>query len=157
VGIAADHKYRAISEGPTEFVYYAQRQFAVNDNTMLVYTAGSPESVATALRGAVQSVDPNMPIVDVRTMDNFYRATAVAFGNLIVEIVGGMGSIGLGLALIGLYGLVAYSVSRRKREIGIRMAVGAQAGSVLRMVMREGLWLAIIGTVVGLLASVAIS
>ena len=69
--------------------------------------------------------------------------------NLLIELVGGMGSMGLALAIVGLYGLVAYSVNRRTREIGIRMAVGARAGAVLLMVMRQGLWLAAAGTLFG--------
>lgn len=86
-------------------------------------------------------------------MEDFYHSTAVTLGTLIVDIVGGMGSMGLALSIIGLYGLVAYSVSRRTREIGIRMAVGAQPRTVLRMVLRQGLVLAGAGTIVGLLVS----
>ena len=76
---------------------------------------------------------------------------------LLVRVVGGMGSIGLVLALTGLYGLMAYSVSRRTREIGIRMAIGAHPSSVLRMVLRHGLWLAVWGSIAGLLGSTATS
>jgi ABC-type antimicrobial peptide transport system permease subunit len=96
-------------------------------------------------------------VFGVQTMQNFYDASAVSVTNLLIEIVGGMGSMGLALALVGLYGLVAYTVNRRTREIGIRMAIGARAGAVLSMVMRQGLWLAAGGTVLGVAASAAAS
>src|SRR5512138_3516622 len=153
IGLVANHKYRALSEGPTEFVYYSQRQTDVTDNSMLVQTEGDPIAMAGPLRDAVRALDPNMPVVELRTMEDFYNSTAVTLGTLIVDIVGGMGSMGLALSIIGLYGLVAYSVSRRTREIGIRMAVGAQPRTVLRMVMRQGLVLACAGTILGLLVS----
>ena len=77
------------------------------------------------------------------------------FSSLLIEVVGGMGAMGLALSIVGLYGLVAYAVNRRTREIGIRMAVGAQSGAVVRMVMRHGLLLAGGGTLLGVLASAA--
>jgi predicted permease len=155
VGVAANHKYRALNEGLTEFVYYPQRQRPANDNTLLVQTEPNPASLAAPLRDAVSAIDPNVPTLDVRTMEDFYYASSVTFSHLIVGIVGGMGSTGLVLSIVGLYGLVAYTVSRRTREIGVRMAVGANPSSVLRMVLRSGLLLAVVGIVAGLAGSVA--
>jgi ABC-type antimicrobial peptide transport system permease subunit len=97
-----------------------------------------------------------MPVFDVRTMDDLYSRSAVGLTRLLVETVGGMGSMTLTMAIIGLYGLVAYSVSRRTREIGIRMAAGAHPSSVLQMVLRHGLLLAIGGILAGSIGSVAI-
>jgi putative ABC transport system permease protein len=96
-----------------------------------------------------------MPVLSMRTMEDFFRASSVTFTSVIVRVVFGMGSMGLALAMIGLYGLVAYSVSRRTREIGIRVAVGANSHSVLAMVLRHGALLSFGGTLMGLLASVA--
>jgi predicted permease len=155
VGVAANHKYRALNEGLTEFVYYPQRQQPANDNTILVQTDADPTVLAAPLREAVSAIDPSVPTLGVRTMEDFYHASSVTFSHLIVGIVGGMGSVGLVLAMVGLYGLVAYTVSRRTREIGVRMAVGANPSSVLRMVLRYGLLLAVVGTGVGLVGSVA--
>jgi ABC-type antimicrobial peptide transport system permease subunit len=76
---------------------------------------------------------------DVRTMEDFYRKRVVNTPNMIMQMVGSMGLLGLVLAMVGLYGLVAYSVSRRTREFGIRMAIGAQSSDVLGAVMRQGL------------------
>jgi predicted permease len=157
VGVAANTRIRTLSEGPTEFVYYSRRQVLAPDSTILVHTENEPTSIAGPLRAAVQSIDPNVPVFGVRTMDEFYRASSVTLTNLLIQIVGGMGTMGLALAIVGLYGLVAYSVNRRTREIGIRMAVGAHSGSVLLMVMRQGLLLAAAGTLLGVLASAATS
>jgi predicted permease len=157
VGVAANHKYRALLEGRTAFVYYPQRQRPANDNTILVHTESDPALLAATLRDAVGAIDPNVPTLDVRTMEEFYYASSVTFTHLIVGIIGGMGLIGLVLAMVGLYGLVAYTVSRRTREIGVRIAVGANPSSVLRMVLRYGLLLAVGGVVAGLTGSVAMS
>ena len=83
-------------------------------------------------------------------MDDLYAGSAVGLTTLLVEMVAGMGSMGLVMAIVGLYGLVAYSVSRRTREIGIRVAVGAHPSSVLRMVLRHGLLLAVGGIARGI-------
>jgi predicted permease len=157
VGIAADARYRTLSEGPTEFVYYTRRQIPAPDSTILLHTDSDPAAFAGPLRAVVRALDSNVPVFGVQTMQNFYDASAVSVTNLLIEIVGGMGSMGLALALVGLYGLVAYTVNRRTREIGIRMAIGARAGAVLSMVMRQGLWLAAGGTVLGVAASAAAS
>jgi len=155
VGIAADTRYRSLSEGPTEFVYYTRRQVAAPDATILLHTDGDPAAFAGPLRAAVRALDANVPVFGVQTMQDFYNASSVSVTNLLIELVGGMGSIGLALAIVGLYGLVAYSVNRRTREIGIRMAIGARAGAVLLMVMRQGLVLAAAGTMLGVAASAA--
>lgn len=156
VGVAVTHKYRALSEAATEFVYYAWAQTPSNDTTMLVETAGDPAATAQPLRAAVRGIDSNMPVLSLRTMEDFFQASSVTFTSVIVRVVFGMGSMGLALAMIGLYGLVAYSVSRRTREIGIRVAVGANPQSVLAMVLRHGALLSVGGTLMGLLASLAI-
>lgn len=155
VGVAVTHKYRALSEAATEFVYYPWAQNPTNDTTMLVETSGDPAATASPLRAVVRGIDSNMPVLSMRTMEDFFRASSVTFTSVIVRVVFGMGSMGLALAMIGLYGLVAYSVSRRTREIGIRVAVGANSHSVLAMVLRHGALLSFGGTLMGLLASVA--
>ena len=156
VGIAKDARYRNISEAPTEFVYYSRRQMPAVASTIMLHTSEDPQAAAAPLRAAVRAIDPNMPTFDVRTMEEFYRASSVSVTNLLVQLVGGMGTMGLALSIVGLYGLVAYSVNRRTREIGIRMAVGAPASSVLRMVMRHGLVLVGAGTLFGVLGSTAV-
>jgi hypothetical protein len=155
VGVAADTRYRTLSEGPTEFVYYTRRQIPAPDSTILLHTDGDPATFAGPLRLVVQALDSNVPVFGVQTMQDFYNASSVSVTNLLIEIVGGMGAMGLALAIVGLYGLVAYTVNRRTREIGIRMAIGARAHAVMLMVMRQGLWLAAVGTLLGVVASAA--
>ena len=155
VGVAADTRYRTLSEGPTEFIYYPRAQNIVANATIMLLTEADPAALAAPLRATVRAIDANMPVFGVRTMEDFYYASSATLSNLLIQLVGGMGVMGLALSVVGLYGLVAYSVNRRRREIGIRMAVGAQAATVLRMVMRHGLLLAGGGTLLGVLASAA--
>ena len=98
----------------------------------------------------VQSLDPNQPMFNVRAYGDYYQNRVVEAPRLIIGLVSAMGLVGLVLSVAGLYGLVAYNVNRRTREIGIRMAIGAGRWDVLRMVMRQGLVLVGIGTVLGL-------
>jgi putative ABC transport system permease protein len=119
---------------------------------MTLVTATNAQDAATVapvLRDLVHKLDPNMPVFDTRTMQNLYTSRAVKTSSMIINCVTSMGLLGLALAMVGLYGLVAYSVSRRTREIGIRMAIGADRSSVLRMVIRQGLFLGVTGVTVG--------
>jgi predicted permease len=155
VGVAADAKYFFTIEAPQEFVYLSHAQGTAPRSTLLVATTGPAAALAPRLRDVVRSIDSNMPVFGVRTMEDFYASRVVYTTNLVVGCVVGMGSMGLVLALVGLYGLVAYSAHRRTREIGIRVAVGANPGDVLRMVLRHGFNLAIGGVAVGLIGSIA--
>jgi ABC-type antimicrobial peptide transport system permease subunit len=102
----------------------------------------------------IRGIDASQPVYGARTMESFYQSRAVNTPNLIVNAVGTLGLMGLVLSMVGLYGIVAYSVSRRTREFGIRMAIGASRGSVLRVVLRQGLILSLFGIGIGLLLSV---
>ena len=104
----------------------------------------------------LRELDPGLPTSPVRTMEEFYQGSAVDSVASAIRMVAWMGPMGLTLALVGLYSLVAYVVARRTREIGIRMAVGAQPGSVLRMVLGHGGWLVLAGVVLGVAGSVAV-
>jgi predicted permease len=155
VGVVPTHKYRAISEAPTEFIYYPLAQNPTTISTILVAANTDAGALAVPLRQAVRNIDPNMPVFDVRTMEDLYSGNAVGLFTLLVQLIGGMGSMGLVMSVVGLYALMAYSVSQRTREIGIRMAVGAHPSTVLQMVLRHGLLLAVSGIVVGSIGSVA--
>jgi ABC-type antimicrobial peptide transport system permease subunit len=98
----------------------------------------------------LRKLDPDMPGFMARTMRNLYTDMGVKASDLIVDLVGAMGVVALVLASVGLYGLVAYSVSRRAREIGIRMALGAGRADVVWMVLGQGLRLAVVGVAIGL-------
>ena len=110
--------------------------------------------LAAPLREVVRGLDVNMPLFHVRTMEQLYQMRAISVFNVLITMVGAMGLMGLGLSIVGLYGLVAYAATRRTREIGIRMAIGATAPTVLRMVLGQGVVLAVTGLVLGLAGSV---
>lgn len=154
VGVARASKVLWIAEPPLDFVYLPFRQ---HTRTMmaLVVESSAPDAtmLAPVLRDVVRKLDPDMPEFDVRTMHDFYTLRAVRTSNIITQVVAGMGLMGLILAVVGLYGLVAYSVSRRTREIGIRMAIGADARKVVWMVLRQGRQLGATGVAVGLVVS----
>jgi len=147
-------KYLFVAEPPSDFVYLPYRQNPSRGMFLVAQSSGDPAALAAPLREVVRGLDVNMPIFNVRTMDGLYQMRATSIFNVLVTTVGAMGLMGLGLSIVGLYGLVAYAASRRTREIGIRMAIGATAPNVLRMVLRQGVALALTGLVLGLAASV---
>jgi ABC-type lipoprotein release transport system permease subunit len=140
-----------------EMIYVPFAQSERQEMTLLLEGSGDAAGLAPPLRELVRSLDPGVPIHDVRTMEDLFYLRAVSVSRIIVETVASMGLLGLALALVGLYGLMAYSVSRRTREIGIRMAIGADRGAVIGMVARQGLALALLGIALGLAASAGVS
>jgi putative ABC transport system permease protein len=124
---------------------------------LLAQSHGESASIASGLREVIRGLDPNIPVFEVLTMEDAFAMGVVGPAQDVLVIVGAMGLTGLVLAMIGLYGLVAYSVSRRTREFGIRLAIGANRSSVLRMVLREGWMLCFAGIVLGIAVSVPAS
>ena len=154
VGLAKTSKYIFIAEPPTEAVYFPHRQTKQQEMIVLAQSLGDAATLAAPLRDVVRGLDANLPIYNVRTMEQLYRMRAVGIFNVLVSTVAAMGIMGLSLSIVGLYGLVSYAAARRTREIGIRMAIGADRGTVARMVLRQGVVLAVVGLVLGLAASV---
>jgi macrolide transport system ATP-binding/permease protein len=155
VGVAKTGKYLWIGEPPTEYLYLPLAQHPQSNMALVVQSAGDAASLVAPLREMVRGLDANQPVYDVRTMSDYYQMRAVSVPTMIIETVGTMGLIGLLLAMVGLYGLMAFSVARRTREIGIRMAIGADRAAVVRMVLRQGLTLALTGVAIGIAASFA--
>ena len=154
VGIARQSKYLWIAEPPLDFFYLPYRQDVDSALTLLLESeAQDAATIAPALREVARRLDPDMPAFEARSMQDLYTQRAVKTPHLLVNAVVGLGLMGLILAVVGLYGLVAYSVSRRTREIGIRMAVGADRGQVVWMVLRQGLRLGVAGVGAGLVAA----
>jgi predicted permease len=150
VGIAKTGTYLFWAEPPQPFMWRPFTQDYNSQVTMHVRTAGDPTAMAQAIRGAVRAINPDMPVFSIHSMEAFYDARAMLGPRLTMQIVTTIGLMGLLLAVIGLYGVVAYAVSRRTREIGIRMAIGAKPGDVLRMILGQGLVFTAIGVGAGL-------
>jgi predicted permease len=154
VGVAKTTKYVFVAEAPSDFVYLPYRQRKPERMFLMAQSSGDPAGLVGPLREVVRTLDVNLPIYNVRTMEELYRMRAISIFNVLITIVAAMGIMGLGLSIVGLYGLVAYSATRRTREIGIRMAIGATRKTVLGMVLRQGLLLALVGLGVGLAGSI---
>ena len=156
VGVAKTVKYHDTFDKPVEFVYVPLAQQPVARMILLLRSSGDPLQLLEPLRGVVRGLDQNMPMLETRTYADLYRYAAVDGPAVAVELVGTLGAIGLLLAIAGLYGLVAYNVSRRTREIGIRMAIGAGPADVLRLVLGKGLRLVGTGAAIGLAMGIAV-
>jgi macrolide transport system ATP-binding/permease protein len=153
VGVAKTSVYLTTGEPRMPFLYLPLAQHQTFRMTLTLETPGDAASLTAPLRNLVRSIDAHQPIYNVRAMREYYRTQGLQALRLIVNVVGTMGILGLGMALVGLYGLVSYSVSRRTREIGIRMAIGANRRDILGAVMRQGFTLALIGVGIGLAGS----
>ncbi len=154
VGIAKMAKYFWIAEPPQDFIYLPYTQEKNPAMTIMAQTdAPDAATLAPVLRDVVHRIDPDMPVSNARTMQDYYLQRAIKTPNIISESVAGLGTMGLVLAMVGLYGLISYSVSQRRREIGIRMAIGADRQKVIQMILRQGLVLGSIGVALGLIVS----
>ncbi len=149
VGVAKTGHYLAINEAPASFVYLPYEQNPRSRMTVIAQSAGDPGALAAALRNAVRSTGPNVPVFNLRTVAILYESRATATWLQFFDMVGSMALIGLALASTGLYGLVAYTVSRRVKEFGIRVALGARSRDVVWLVERRGLLLACAGVTAG--------
>jgi macrolide transport system ATP-binding/permease protein len=150
VGIVKDIKYREISEKPMPFLYLPFSQQYESHMALHVEAAGDPAALAAPVIAEIRRLDPDQPVAEVGTLDHFFEQGALFFSRLIMQLVTTIGLFGLLLAAVGLYGVVAYSVSRRTREIGIRVAIGAGRRDVLRLILRQGAVLTLSGVALGL-------
>jgi predicted permease len=158
IGVVADAKFFDVRSDPPPTYYMDYRQWLdrARGISFEIRTAADPSSVLQQVRAAVESLDHDLPLVDVRTQTEQVAAT-MSGPRLFAQLTGGFGLLALVLASIGIYGVMAYTVARRISEIGIRMALGAQARQVLAMVLREASWLAIAGVVAGAAAALLLT
>ncbi|MBD0373379.1 MAG: ABC transporter permease [Pyrinomonadaceae bacterium] len=157
VGVVRDGKYRTLGEDPRPYFYLTSAQEYQPQMTLHVRTApGNSANVLAGLRQEVDSIDRTIPFLDVMPLT---RAIGVSLIPIKVasSVAGFFGLVGLILAGVGIFGIVSFSVSQRTREIGIRTALGAQPGDVLKLIIGQGMRLAIVGVFIGLLASVAVT
>jgi putative ABC transport system permease protein len=157
VGVVGDVRYEAAdwpdATGRPEF-YTSYLQFSYPDTMMMVKSRGPVAALIPSLRRAIASVDPSLPIYDVLTLDDRVGG-ALARPRFNAGLVGGFAAAALLIAALGVYGMLSYSVSSRLREIGVRLALGAAPGGVVRLILAEGLRLAAAGVVIGILGALA--
>jgi predicted permease len=156
IGIAGDVLNRRLNESPQPILYQSLEQSSDLSLALLIRTAGRTPNLAESVAREIRGIDPDLPIYSVAMMTDLI-GSALSQRQYVVRLLVAFGSVATALALLGIYGVMAYSVTQRTKEIGIRMAVGARQADMSRMVMRRGLALALGGLVAGLVASLGLS
>jgi len=149
VGVVADLKYAALDQLPEPEVYVPYAREPPYAFTAAIRTSVSPLALAPALTKSASGIDPALPVFEVQTLEQALAET-IAPQRLNLLLLGVFAAAAFGLALTGIYGVVAYSVTQRTREIGVRMALGAGRTDVIRMIVRQGLGMALVGIVIGI-------
>jgi predicted permease len=157
VGVVADHRVQTVGEAPQAYVHFSREQAPPSSYAVLVArTGGDAQALLQQVRRTLTGMEPHLVFIDNQTMEMQVAATLLPV-RAAAWVIGVVGLVGLLVASLGLYGVIAYAVARRTREIGIRMALGASASHVLGSVMRQGLLLAGTGTIAGALLAVAVA
>jgi putative ABC transport system permease protein len=152
IGVARDSKYRGLRENPRPYVYIPLAQEYMPSLAMIVRTESDPQSLTSTLRGQVQSLDGQLPIYNVKTLEE-HLGVLLSQDKMAATLMTTFGMLAMVLAILGIYGVMSYSVSQRTREIGLRMALGAEPRSILRHFVGQGLLLTLTGTGVGIVAA----
>jgi hypothetical protein len=156
VGVARDGKYNSLGEAPTPFIFYPQSHVYEAEMNVLLLTTGDRSGLSADVRSAVAAMDPALPLFDFKTLEQ-HLGIALFPVRAVAWLLGLMGGLALFLAALGLHGVLSHSVSRRTREIGIRMALGAGRDRVLRMILGFGARLTLSGLALGLLAALGVT
>lgn len=150
IGIAQNGKYAGLNEDPRSFVYRPIWQSYTGSTNLLVRARTDPQNLIAQVRAELHKLDPHLPISSAKTMVE-HLSLPLLPARIAAALFGSFGMLALALAAIGLYGVMSFGVSKRTREIGIRLALGARSADVLRMIVLQGMTLTIIGMVIGLL------
>jgi predicted permease len=152
VGIARDSKYSTLSEQPAPVVYMPLSQRHESGMTLFVRSTLPPRALIPHIRREIQQLEPNLPLPDIQSMEQLV-GTQLYLERMGANLLAVFGGIALVLASLGVYGVLAFSISRRQHELGVRMAIGADRRTIFALVLREGLVLVAIGLAIGLVAS----
>jgi putative ABC transport system permease protein len=156
VGVLGDVKTNGLDEPIGPMIYWPYFQFPQNFNTIVVRSDGDPLRLASAAKAAIWAVDKNQPISKIETMEQVL-SESLARRRLYMILLGGFSGAALLLAGVGIYGVVSCSVSQKRREMGIRIAIGAERGDVLRLVLGQGVRAATLGIALGIAAALALT
>ncbi len=157
IGVARPSAYGYFAEPPQDMIYFPYRQMPRGTMVLLARSTRDAAELLSPLRELARGLDASVPAYDAQTIETFYAARVTTIGTVMTRLMGGMGLMGLTLTMVGLYGLVWYSVSRRTKEIGIRVAIGATHGRVLAMILRQGLTPAAYGLAAGGVISILLT
>ncbi len=156
IAVAADIKNKGLEQDTQPQLYLPFPQLPWVDMNLLVRTAVAPESVVSSVRAQIAAVDPDQTVTNVQTVDELVDSSR-SQPRFTMLLLAGFSAAALVLAIVGIYGVLSYSVTQRRQEIGIRLALGAEHADILRLVMRQGIVLSIIGIVAGLVASLLLT
>jgi putative ABC transport system permease protein len=156
VGVVADAKFSSMSDANTDQLYVPYEQMPYAVMTLVVRSSAKPEPLIEAIRGKIAEIDPTLPLSGVRSMENVV-SMSVAQPRLITQITGIFAGFALLLAAIGIYGVMAYTVTARKQEMGIRVALGARPADILRLVVGQGMRMTLIGVSLGVFISLGLT
>ena len=156
VGVVGAVRHERLDAETRKSVYLPHQQIPVNGLALIVRAAGTPESLTAAVRGKVREIDPDLPVRNVMTMENVV-AESIWQPRIYTILFGVFAVVALILATVGIYGVMSYTVSTRTREFGLRMALGAQSSHLLRLILGQGMRLALFGVAAGLLGAFALT